>query len=185
MSNVAKAIIGSHFSESDAFRFWSKVDIGGLDDCWPWKPPSHDRAGYGVFKFNGRQLRAHRVALALADGVAPAVFLTIHSCDNPPCCNPSHLSPATSKENTADMLTRGRARFTPCDSSKFNIGKWRASHLPFKGSSHPAAKLNEETVREIKLAIENGVSGVNCSIRFGCSVHTISNIKLGKQWTHV
>jgi hypothetical protein len=34
--------------------------------------------------------------------------MTCHSCDNPPCCNPSHLRFDTPAANVADMHARGR-----------------------------------------------------------------------------
>ena len=83
------------------------------------------------------------------------------------------------------MMAKGRQKFTPCDSSKFNIGKWRVEHMVYLGSSHPMAKLTESDVRHIRLALDNGISGVECAAAFGCSIYTVSNIKLRKQWKHV
>lgn len=183
--DVAQPIVGRHLSESDAFRFWSKVKMTGLDECWLWKPPSRDRHGYGRFKWNGRTLIAPRVAFALTEGEARVGLFVLHRCDNPPCCNPRHLFVGTARDNTQDMMKKGRGKFTPCDSSRFNIGQWRAKNLSSRGASHPGAKLTDETVRRIKLALANGVKGIDCAASFGCSTYTVSNIKLGKQWSHI
>ncbi len=179
-----QSIDGTRIAEADKFRFWSKVGFQRLDECWPWKRSGHKR-GYGMFKLNRRHLIASRVAMAIAVGFVPEDRFVCHHCDNPKCCNPAHLFLATAKENTADMIAKGRGRFMPCDSSHFNIGKWRAKHMPFAGSLHPAAKLTEETVKRIRLALNNGVSGKDCAAAFGCSTYTVSNIKLRKQWRHV
>jgi HNH endonuclease len=34
----------------------------------------------------------------------------MHSCDNPPCCNPNHLSIGTHHENMIDSMLKGRAK---------------------------------------------------------------------------
>jgi hypothetical protein len=33
-----------------------------------------------------------------------------HTCDNPICCNPNHLWLGTLKQNTHDMMSKGRAK---------------------------------------------------------------------------
>jgi hypothetical protein len=36
-------------------------------------------------------------------------MVVMHSCDNPPCCNPAHLSAGTVRDNALDMIAKGRA----------------------------------------------------------------------------
>lgn len=55
-----------------------------------------------------KQEKAHRIAYELAYGVSPGKLQVIHSCDNPPCCNPNHLSLGTSQDNHDDMVAKGR-----------------------------------------------------------------------------
>ena len=91
-------------------RFWSKVDrSGGPDACWPWMAARNEH-GYGVMRIEGRNVRAHRVSLTLAAGKSdpgPSVKV-LHSCDNPPCCNPAHLRYGTQGDNIRDAIERGR-----------------------------------------------------------------------------
>jgi len=87
-------------------RFWSHVDVRGPDECWPWKACRHGQ-GYGIFKMTtGVWKKAHRVAYFLTHGTWPDAVL--HSCDNPPCCNPRHLSAGTQLLNVADRHAKGR-----------------------------------------------------------------------------
>lgn len=97
-------------------RFWSRVDIKGEDECWPWTS-SRDPHGYGVFSINSRNTAASRAAYILKNGTIPDRLRINHHCDNPPCCNPRHLYAGTAAENTRDMVIRGRqkVKFTPDD----------------------------------------------------------------------
>lgn len=92
-------------------RFWSKVDTSaGLFECWPWTGGS-DEHGRGTFRLDGRVRNAPAVALELALGrVLQPGMSALHTCDNPPCCNPAHLYEGTQQQNIADMVARGRHR---------------------------------------------------------------------------
>jgi len=85
-------------------RFWSKVDIGGWQDCWPWTA-GKDRNGYGQF-FPERKtcVKAHRFAYELSVGPVPADLTIDHvkawGCTMRSCCNPLHLEVVTRGDNT-------------------------------------------------------------------------------------
>jgi hypothetical protein len=66
----------------------------------------HDRDGYGQI---GRKTKAHRQAFLNAHGWLPKIVM--HTCDNPSCIEPTHLVAGSPKENTADMMAKGRAKF--------------------------------------------------------------------------
>ena len=87
-------------------NFWRKVDVRGPDECWPWIAGIF-RHGYGKFKLKSGNFGAHRISLAL-DGRDPCELVARHTCDNPPCCNPSHLLSGTVADNVRDMVERGR-----------------------------------------------------------------------------
>lgn len=90
-------------------RFWARVDrSGGPDACWPWTGKSTMRYGYGLLTWKQRLVNAARLAYELVVGPIPAGLDLLHSCDNPPCCNPKHLRPGTHMENMIDMDTRKR-----------------------------------------------------------------------------
>lgn len=94
-------------------RFRSKVQQGSANECWPWLA-GRIGSGYGQFNAgrdaNGRQdtRYAHRVAFQLATGIDPVRAVVMHSCDNPICCNPSHLKLGTQAENVADASRKGK-----------------------------------------------------------------------------
>ncbi|QDH48968.1 hypothetical protein vBEcoD226_2 [Escherichia phage vB_Eco_D226] len=67
------------------------------------------KGGYGRIRVDGVHWMAHRYALSvhlkrpLKEGC-----VVMHSCDNPACVNPAHLSEGTQKENIEDCRTKGR-----------------------------------------------------------------------------
>lgn len=93
-------------SDQEALRIhgWI-VDTKG---CWLWKGHVGDD-GYGKITRKGRTKRAHRLAYEVWVGPIPEDMLLRHSCDTPLCINPEHLEPGTPKQNTQDMIQRGRA----------------------------------------------------------------------------
>ncbi len=95
-------------TEDTKRRFWEKVDKRG--GCWLWRASIAVRFGYGQFGIGTRVFAAHRVSFAITHGRMPNGIL-LHTCDNPPCVNPEHLREGTYKDNTQDMIAKGRAGF--------------------------------------------------------------------------
>lgn len=97
-------------------HFWSNVAIGTPDACWEWQGARKDGTHhYGRFRATvaGRYANhsAHRVAWFLMHGEWPQPGVVVcHSCDNPPCCNPSHLWLGTQRDNARDRGEKGRYR---------------------------------------------------------------------------
>ncbi|TDL44056.1 hypothetical protein [Microbacterium oleivorans] len=90
-------------------EFWRNVVTGAETSCWRWKGYTED--GYGLFYWDGRMVGAHELALTFTTGEVRAPNLdTCHRCNNPICCNPSHLRFDTRAGNVADMLAAGRGR---------------------------------------------------------------------------
>jgi hypothetical protein len=65
--------------------------------------------GAGVY----RSLQVHKLIYETHFGPVPEGLVVRHTCDNPPCCNPEHLLIGTHKDNTNDMIERGRYRGRP------------------------------------------------------------------------
>lgn len=150
-----------------AERFWSKVDRSGGDDaCWPfagYRMPD----GYGRVDWRGKLELAHRVAWSLANGQPLPEDDVLHECDNPPCCNPSHLFLGSHEINMADMVVKGRS------SRKL-------------GERNGRAELSEDDVRAIRERYASGnVSQTALSTAYGVDQTTISKIVRRKLWPHV
>lgn len=94
-----------------AESFWSKVDVRGPEECWPWTASRTGGDGrYGQFSAAGWPgLRgAHRWAFFLAHGHRPVNGEVGHACHNGLCCNPAHLQDVTRQENEAAKDEAGR-----------------------------------------------------------------------------
>lgn len=145
--------------------FWSKVDRRGPDECWPWTKGCNSE-GYGYFQLRGKGWRATRVAFIASGGAFTArARIVLHSCDNPPCCNPAHLSAGTHKQNAEQRQARGRG-------------------APRSGEHNPNAKLTSAAVDEIRRSFTGGRGEVPAlARRLGVGAETVRNVTTGRTWT--
>lgn len=142
-------------------RFWKRVEKQD-SGCWVWTGSTNTR-GYGLVGEGGRQgkyLMTHRYSYTIHKGDIPKGMLVMHSCDNPACVNPDHLSLGTPKDNTQDAVSKGR----------IHNGK-------------RPSKLTDEQVLFIKENLE--FTGVQLAERFGVSKAAINAVRKGRNWTHI
>lgn len=157
--------------EGDRQRFWAKVDKDGpvpphmphLGNCWVWtggRIPS----GYGKMSLDCKSVLAHRVSWHLAHG-GPAQLLVLHRCDNPACVRPDHLFEGTCKDNTEDMVKKGRCSYgvAPVDRNGANNGRavldwelvrWLRDQRPGKAKIDRLAKERGVRSRTLTEAME-------------------------------
>lgn len=148
-------------------RFLSNVDKKSEDECWPWKKYKN-KNGYGMVGFErGYLYYSHRVAWSLVNGEIPENHMVLHHCDNPQCCNPSHLFIGIQRDNMLDMAKKDRSTF---------------------GEKSGRAKLTEEQVRYI-LSVngtrKRGTGYRALAKKFGVDRTSIRLIVTGINWKRV
>lgn len=157
-------------------RFKQKVDrSGGPDACWPWTA-ARNPDGYGMLRVplesgGWRMAMAHKLALEFSGVKIPDGKFALHTCDNPPCCNPKHLYVGDHEQNMRDMVARGRA-----------------SHHGFTGplgEGRYNACLTNEIVRAARARARNGESPSAIARTVGVNVHTLWNAIRGRTWAHI
>jgi hypothetical protein len=93
----------------------ARVKVNPDTGCWEWQGPRL-KAGYGTCTVKSRKEEGerhcltHRAMWNAVHGEIPGGMFVCHTCDNPPCCNPEHLFLGKPKDNTADMIRKGRYR---------------------------------------------------------------------------
>lgn len=137
---------------------------GKPDECWEWTRATNK--GYGMIAIGEGKLRgAHIIAWELANGRAlPSDSLIRHTCDNPPCTNPSHLLVGKHIDNSRDRVEHGK---------------------PNKGERNPQAKLTADDVRTIRRLAASGAGQQAIADRFQVSQSAVHLIVAKKTWKHL
>lgn len=109
-------------------------------------------------------MAAHRVSWVLHHGPIPPGLLVCHRCDNPRCVNPEHLFLGTAKDNSQDMVRKGRVS---------------------QGDRHPYAKLTTEQVVVIRKRAADGDDPGQIASDFGVSEWNVIHVIRRHTWKHV
>lgn len=155
-------------TSADSNKFWKRVVVKGVSDCWEWQG-SIDTRGYGSVRVLGKMYRTHRYAYMLSYGDIPRGeghhgTVVMHKCDNRLCCNPHHLQLGSHADNMRDMKEKHRRK---------NIGI---------GEGNGRAILTREQVEAIRLD-ERGTRTI--AKHYPVSRAAIQRIKSGKAWASV
>lgn len=155
-NRVAKLDVLRDLSIED--RFWRYVNPEPNCGCWLWGG-SANSYGYGELRVAGRKggilKRATHIALELDGRPVPRGMLACHSCDFPPCVNPTHLFIGTHKDNMADAAAKGRTSKPPISKPGQGIQEFCHRGHPLWGENlYVGAKGRRcrECVRFLKIA---------------------------------
>ncbi len=129
--------------------------------CLEWSKKARANGGYGVLCVGRRgQIRAHRAAWVIKNGLIPDGLYVCHKCDNPRCCNVDHLFLGTPKDNMIDKEAKGRGTKPPSHS----------------GESHHNATLTTSQLCEVRASTQTLEALAKA---YGVSSKTIWRIKKG------
>ena len=135
-------------------RFWSKVQIGKPDECWPWLGVV-GKNEYGRFMIKSCRFQAHRAAWIFANNRdIPDGLCIRHLCNNPTCCNPVHLAIGTHQDNMRDRY-----------------------------SQPGATKLSEDGVREMFCLRDEGWTLAALAKRYGIGKTQVRRVLSRKNWS--
>lgn len=144
-------------------RFWGRVNKNGHGGCWIFLG-ALDKWGYGDVGYRGKHVQAHRLAWRLLRG-EPGDKDVLHTCNNPPCCNPEHLYLGDDFDNARDRIAAGafHAKLTPD-----NVRDIRLELAKYG----PCKKLPNGTLQPL-------------ADKYGVTDKTICEIYRRKKWKHV
>jgi hypothetical protein len=88
-------------------KVFLKCKRNPVTGCMEWQRYKNDK-GYGAPIFERRHWQANRLAYVLAIGPIPPDLFVLHRCDNPACCEPTHLFLGDNLTNILDMRAKKR-----------------------------------------------------------------------------
>ena len=135
--------------------------MSGTTPCWIWRW-SRTRNGYAHVAHHGKTAYVNRIQL----GILAQPFLThqtVHTCDNPPCVNPAHISVGSILDNAQDRES-----------------KQRNNHV--RGNRIGSAKLLDADVLAIRARVNAGESQASVLRDYEISQAQIGRIVRRESW---
>ena len=128
--------------------------------CWEF--PTTSKSSYGRLSIDGRLYAIHRLSLEITRGEELGTLCALHCCDNPPCCNPAHLFAGTMKDNSQDMVSKGRAR-----------------NKLFYGLANNRATLTDQQIVDALNCLHGGETRAAVAKRMGVTRRAVQQWQLG------
>jgi hypothetical protein len=136
-----------------------EVNENGCHICTSHVP---NTGGYPTIMMSGKKVTIARYVYSQLHGEIRPGMSVCHTCDNPGCINPTHLFLGTPKDNTADMVKKGRL-------------------VSSYGERNGYHKYTEEFILKIKSDVET-MSCSDVGRKHGIPIRTVTEIKNGKRW---
>lgn len=135
--------------------------------CWEVISHPSDAFGYKVITIKNKVYKIHKLVLEEKLGKKlENKEMTLHSCDNPCCCNPDHLRCGNAKENMNDKKERNREKY-------------------LRGSDLPHTILNEDDVYKIKEDLLNNHDATELAKQYNVNPKVIMDIRATKTWKYI
>lgn len=158
-------------SELQLERFFSAYDVCEISGCWNWKnakkPNGYAQMTARVDGYKKIQT-AHRFSYLIHNHDYDEDLMVLHKCDNRSCVNPDHLFQGTAKDNSKDMVNKGRTTRPP--GTKGNL-------------------LTEEMIMDAKKRYRyygrGGPGFTTLAKEYGVHRTTIEHAVKGMSWKHV
>lgn len=159
-------------------RVMARIEAVTESGCWIFMGALNE-AGYGIVGLGRKGSpndRAHRITYRHFVGEIADGLFVCHRCDVPSCCNPDHLFLGTPKENSHDMMRKGRGSKPP-------------RNLHDRGSYRYNAKLTEDMVRTLRRRFDCGETGYaiwkELNALYGMHQAPVYRMLNRKTWRHV
>lgn len=151
-------------------KFYRYSPIGRPNnECWEWFGPVSDRC-YGRLNCQKGFVYATHLALLIDGRPLPPDKEPCHTCDNPPCINPTHLFIGSRSDNMKDCYGKGRRQ---------------SAFARFIGTKNHKAKLDAGQIRQIRSLRADGKTQKHIADIFDIDPSTVAQIVNGKTWRHV
>ena len=146
-------------------RFDEKYMPEPMSGCFLWTASVGEK-GYGVFWTGRKTTGAHIASYLIHVGEVPDGLRVLHRCDVRCCVNPKHLFLGTDKDNTQDMIKKGRADYS------------RA----LRGEHHAMSTLTASQVLRIR---SDSRPTTQIATEYDISTTHVRRIKRGANWGHL
>ena len=136
-------------------KFLDKIQIQP-NGCWEWMGYRNEN-NYGVLNHK----LTHRIMWELIHKPLISSIHVLHTCDNPPCCNPNHLFLGDQIDNMLDRDSKNRV-----------------AH----GENHYKHKLTLEQIELIKKLRHTGLTMKQLGDQFNVCAATICHVLHGNRY---